>query len=213
MELLETGDGSHTYYIPELDETYHSRKGARTESEYVYLKQGLDVLSGDTIQVVEFGFGTGLNAWLTLAYARANQKSILYTSAERYPLSEEQWKALNHGASDDRPEWQRLMEADWESPQELDPSFVLEKRQCDFLELENRDADVIFYDAFAPKKQPEVWTPDYLEHAYAMLKSEGILVTYCASGQFKRDLKAIGFEVETLPGPPGKTEMTRAARR
>jgi len=214
IELLATGDGSHTLFLPEMDETYHSRKGAITESDYVYIQQGLATLQTSTPRILEFGFGTGLNAWLSYKYGVAHSLQIQFTTVELHPLPAEVWQQLNHfGDEDDRTIWYDLMQAPWDQETELN-QFCIYKQQQAFLELEENQCkfDLLYYDAFAPSKQPEVWDMAHLKKAYSCLKSGGVLVTYCAQGQFKRNLKSIGFSVEKLPGPPGKAEMTRAIK-
>ena len=212
-ELLPTSDGSHTIYLPELDETYHSRHGAITESDYVYIRNGLEAVStaGESLDVLEFGFGTGLNALLTLLWAKEHGKKIRYLSVEKYPLTEDTWTKLNYGEELKAPaDFEQLHKASWNQWQELHPSFALFKYDGDFLRFKSeRDVDVLFYDAFAPSRQADVWTKEYLEKAAESLKTGGVFITYCAQGEFRRNLKETGFEMQSLQGPPGKKEITR----
>lgn len=210
-EIIDTGDGSHSLFLPELNETYHSRKGALTESLYVYIEQGLALQSKTQISILEFGFGTGLNALLAWEFARKNDLNLHYYTAELYPLDLELALALNYGAAD-KARYESLHRANWGEWIPLDKQFSLYKHKGRFLDHSVSDVDLIFYDAFAPSKQPEVWSLEYLQKAWDALAPSGQLVTYCAQGQFKRDLKSIGFEIETLAGPPGKQEMVRATR-
>ncbi|MBI1221245.1 MAG: tRNA (5-methylaminomethyl-2-thiouridine)(34)-methyltransferase MnmD [Bacteroidetes bacterium] len=215
IESLTSADGSSTLYIPEMDETYHSRKGAVTESEYVYIKMGLANLHLKQVRLLEFGLGTGLNALLSLRYANQNRIQLDYTSVEKYPLEQGILQTINYAEHlSMKDEWQELHQIIWQESSEWDTFHRLLKWQGDFLEapLEEGAYDLIYYDAFAPSKQADVWGMEYLNKAYRALKTGGILATYCAQGQFKRNLKSLGFEVENLPGPPGKMEMVRARK-
>ncbi|MDX5319990.1 MAG: tRNA (5-methylaminomethyl-2-thiouridine)(34)-methyltransferase MnmD [Bacteroidota bacterium] len=215
LETLSCPDGSSTLYIPDMDETYHSRKGALTESEYVYLQQGLDFIQDDNIAILEFGLGTGLNALLSLQWARNHHKILHYTTVEKHPLSLNDLASINYAELLGMPnEWKNLHQSEWNQEIRWEDEHRLHKWQGDFVNLDypSNRAHIVFYDAFAPSKQAEVWGIDYLKKAFEALKPGGMLVTYCAQGQFKRNLKEIGFEVETLKGPPGKTEMVRARK-
>ena len=207
-ETLLSDDGSFTLYLPEMDETYHSRRGARTESQYVYLEKGLMEIPVGDIRILEFGFGTGLNAQLVRDHARENRRHIEYYSAEAFPLEEVTWKQIDPGQDG----WDELHRSEWGQMNKLDAYFSLYKFRGDFREtpIAPQSADLVFYDAFAPAKQAEVWDLSYLEKAADSLKSGGILVTYCAQGAFRRNLETLGFRTERLPGPPGKKEMIRA---
>lgn len=216
VEAILCADGSSTLFVPEMDETYHSRHGAITESQYVYVGAGLAVVQKPVVRILEFGFGTGLNALLSLRHSRKEGLKIEYTSFEMYPLSAEILAQLNYDETlGMKEEWNALHLAAWGKAVEIDPGFFLTKFEGDFRHAPCTpgSVDVVYYDAFAPSKQPEVWTEDYLQTAFRALCNGGILVSYCAQGQFKRNLKTIGFEVETLPGPPGKAEMVRAFKR
>lgn len=210
IETRECTDGSMTLYLPDMDETYHSIHGAITESQFVYIQAGLAQIDAHEISILEFGFGTGLNALLSLAYANKAAKRLRYYSVEKYPLAQETLESLNYGsllAMD--AEWKRMHAAEWNTWNEWETTHALYKMQGDFdeLDLPNNSIDLLYYDAFAPSKQEEVWTIGYLQKAANALKTGGVLVTYCAKGQFRRDLQALGFEVTRLPGPPGKHEM------
>ncbi len=210
-EIIDTGDGSHSLFLPELNETYNSKKGALTESLYVYIEQGLARQNKTDISILEFGFGTGLNALLTWQFAREKGLKIRYYTTELYPLNLELALALNYGKAD-KQRYESLHRAAWGEWVNLDEQFSLFKLKGLFLDHRVSAADLLYYDAFAPSKQPEVWSVAYLQKAWDALAPSGQLLTYCAQGQFKRDLKSIGFEVETLAGPPGKQEMVRATR-
>lgn len=219
VKIIVTGDGSHSLYLPHLNETYHSSHGALTESQHVFIKAGLDHFvneqAPDSLRILEVGFGTGLNALLAWQYARENDLKIQFTSLEPFPLSASLYKQLNYPELFEQgmqPQFLALHEAQWNIPVPLDEFFVLEKQQQ---KLEAYTAynsfDLVFYDAFAPSKQAELWEYAMMEKTVGYMASQAVLVTYCAKGQLKRDLKALGLQVETLPGPPGKKEMVRAA--
>lgn len=212
LKIITTEDGSQSLYDEELNETYHSTKGARGESEYVFLKQGLEQLSIDNEQLVvlEVGFGTGLNAWLTWDWSQRNAKSVSMVSLEPFPIAEEVRKQMQLSAD---IRFNLMHGSEWDKPVKFTDTFTLEKRLSGIESLMELDKyHVIFFDAFAPSKQPDIWSSDNLRICYASLKKGGILVTYCAQGQFKRNLVEVGFEVEVLPGAMGKKEMVRARK-
>lgn len=220
VRLIITGDGSHSLKNEALNETYHSFHGAVQESTHVFIKKGLDYwcrYRTGTPSVLEIGFGTGLNALLTYAYAADHKVNVYYETLETYPLPAAVYKELNFPAVMQRPELTlqqlALHDASWEKEEAIGPWFRLLKRQLSVdLYDPGQPFDIIYFDAFAPAKQPEMWTIEIIKKMFNSLQSGGILVTYCAQGQFKRNLKEAGFEVETLPGPPGKKEMVRATR-
>lgn len=218
IEIITTGDGSHSLLNTELNETYHSRHGAVQESLHVFIQEGLDrvLASGaTTVSVVEVGFGTGLNALLTAQRAEEKGVTIHYTSLETMPLPEDLWVQLNYTTA---PAAQTLFHAihlaPWNQSVGVRPAFQLQKLTVSLqdVNLPAAQTDVVYFDAFAPNKQPEMWTYDMLAKAVQTLRPGGLFVTYCAKGQLKRDLKALGLAVETLPGPPGKKEMVRGVR-
>ena len=222
VKIIETEDGSHSLFVPALNETYHSFHGAIRESKHVFIKEGLaywlSTHPGVQARILEVGFGTGLNALLTLDYARSHSVDVLYHTLEPYPLKEELVKLLNYAAllQSQAPEgdFEALHSAPWEAPVEIAPHFTIQKHKC---RLENFVAeaesfDIVYFDAFAPNKQAELWSIEVLKKIFEVLAPNGAMVTYCAKGQLKRDLKALGFAVETLPGPPGKKEMVRAVK-
>ncbi len=219
-ELVVTGDGSHTLRtsspaLPEARVTYHSRHGAVQESRHIFVNQGLHPLieaGYSTIQVLELGFGTGLNALLFHAEAqRFPQLSVHYTTFEPHPIDPSLAARLNFtdvlGA--DAGAMLNLHALPWATTHQLGANFTFTKYQRDF-RTAGGSADLLLYDAFAPEDQPELWTVDALRFAHERLSPGGRLLTYCAQGQFKRNLRSVGFRVEGLPGPPGKREITRA---
>jgi tRNA U34 5-methylaminomethyl-2-thiouridine-forming methyltransferase MnmC len=227
IEVRTTADGSATLYVPALDEHYHSQHGARQESEHVFIQHGLEPLlaTGGSMptqpwRVLEVGLGTGLNAMLTLqANQHAPTESFLeYDGLETYPLPPTVVAAL-------QPEWdqqgrpwdhhfQYLHAAPWNVPVEMTPWFTITKMQQSLQSVSLKPAHyhLIYFDAFAPEKQPELWTEDIFAKLYAAAAPGAVLVSYCAQGQFRRNLRAAGWLTEKLPGPPGKREMTRARK-
>ena len=223
LKIIITEDGSHSLYHEGLKESYHSFHGAFKESIHVFMLYGLDSWLMENpkkkpIRIFEVGFGTGLNAWLTLVWAEQNQVPVLYHTIEPFPIAEEIYSQLNYGDLDDgifhyKPYLQRLHKAPWNEGVILSDYFNMKKEQTTLADVRLYPSDVIFYDAFAPKKQPELWTKELLQKVTDELNPGGVLTTYCAQGELKRNLTEIGLEVETLPGPPGKKEMTRAWKR
>lgn len=217
LEVIDTGDGSHSILNTALQETYHSRHGAVRESTHVFIDHGLRVAElthPGPIRILEIGFGTGLNALLTLLEAGRGRLNITYESWEKFPLPAQVLDQLNFGEIvGDTAAFQALHQAPWNIAATIRPGFDLHKRTGDILtEPLEGSYDLIYYDAFAPSKQPEMWTQEILRKVTLTLAPGGLLVTYCAKGQVKRDLAVLGLTVETLPGPPGKKEMTRASR-
>lgn len=217
-----TGDGSATLFVPELDEHYHSVKGAHTESQHIFIDMGLKASAVAQPQVLEIGFGTGLNALLTLEAAEEMHKKVHYTGLELYPLS---WKMVNELGYSNNPLFEKLHTAPWEEDAIITPGFTLKKLQTDFTQListagkskacclEKQGYDLIYFDAFAPEKQPEMWSQELFNRLCVMTNSGGILTTYCAKGVVRRMLQSAGFTVERLSGPPGgKREILRGIK-
>ncbi len=215
-ELRLTADGSPTLYVPELDETYHSMHGSLQEANHVFIQNGLAFSSADSkkIRILEVGFGTGLNALLSAQFALENQINIEYVGLEAYPVEEEIWKEVNY--QDDaelKAFYTHMMALPFGETHAFDTHFTLSKASFHIQEWSSsKKFDLIYYDAFGPRVQAEMWHKSIFEKLYGVLNEGGVLVTYCAQGQFKRDLKALGFTVDALPGPPGKREMTRAIK-
>lgn len=204
IKVITTSDGSHSLLNTELDETYHSRHGALQESLYVFIKNGLDHFQRNEVNVFEVGFGTGLNALL----AAQSNKKVNYTTIEAYPLPEEVYTQLNYEPRD------LLFQLHANTELRIS-DFTFKKLHTTLqdIELKPGQFDVVFYDAFAPSKQPEMWELPMIKKVCDSLTPGGLFVTYCAKGQLKRDLKSLGMEVETLPGPPGKKEMVRGTKK
>lgn len=221
LQIINTGDGSHSIYHPALNETYHSHHGALQESQHVFIQEGIahwrNQYQLSHISVLEVGFGTGLNALLALIWSNLHQVTIDYVTLEPYPIPANFVDKLNY--------CQVLMEEKlmgtfkqmhhqpWQDTVKISTNFLLTKHRVRLEEFQpTRNPEVVFFDAFAPNKQAEIWSITNLEKLYHSLEFNGILVTYCAQGQFKRNLKQAGFEVNTLAGPPGKKEMVRAQK-
>lgn len=219
IEVRITADGSTTLYRKDIDETYHSTHGALQEARHVFIENGLAQFTNQTeLRILEIGFGTGLNALLTALFAMDNKISVEYHGLEAFPLSEDIWRAVNYSdlIADHRvPKlFEQMHRMNWDELQGLNEKFSLKKIH-DTLQLYDAPEqffDLIYFDAFGPRAQEEMWHRDLLEKLLFTLKSGGVISTYCAKGSFKRDLKSLGFEVEALPGPPGKREMTRARK-
>ena len=218
MEMEKTADGRYTLFVPELDEHYHSVKGALTESEHIFINMGLKHSSAPSPRILEIGFGTGLNAFLTSLEAEKDNRSIFYTTIEKYPLDMETIKLLDYPeliAPEESKLFYSIHNAGWNSPQTISGNFTIEKIEGDFTEYRFRNGyDIIYFDAFAPEKQPEMWSQTLFNNLYEILNDDGILTTYCAKGAVRRMLQEAGFIVERLPGPPGgKREILRGTKK
>lgn len=214
--IERTADGSATLFVPELDEHYHSVKGAQTESQHIFIGLGLNASAAACPRVLEIGFGTGLNALLTLEAAEENRRKVHYTGIELYPLSWEVVKQLGYSES---PFFETLHTVAWEEDNVITPYFTLRKLQADFTDTKETPPgfdppfDLVYFDAFAPEKQPEMWSQELFNQLYVSMNKGGILTTYCAKGIVRRMLQAAGFTVERLPGPPGgKREVLRGRK-
>lgn len=210
-----TEDGSHTLYVPSMDEHYHSVHGAIQESRHVYLGAGFDACTATAPAIFEVGFGTGLNALLTAVEARKTGRPVHYTSVELFPLSGEQVSLLNYGQQlDEEALFKKIHEVPWGEWCPVHDFFELKKVAADFLllPLPRNEYDVVYFDAFAPNKQADLWQPGVFAKLFHSMKDGGVLVTYCAKGMVRRMLQEVGFAVERLPGPPGKHEILRAGK-
>lgn len=215
-EIALTNDGSSSIFIPEMNEHYHSHNGAIQEAKHVFFKNGLDKFQQDNIKVFEVGFGTGLNALLAAGWSQRNNINLDYDSIEAFPVDADMLDKLNYTEliDDSVLNWKKIHEANWDKKIEINSCFKLKKihSKIQNYNLEQENYDVVFFDAFGPRAQSEMWGGDILNKMYDTIKYNGKLVTYCAQGQFKRDLKSLGFTVTSFPGPPGKREMTVAIK-
>jgi tRNA U34 5-methylaminomethyl-2-thiouridine-forming methyltransferase MnmC len=210
--LIKTADGSYTLYVPELDEHYHSIHGALQEANHVFIQHGLEPIKDrSSIRVLEMGLGTALNAYLSYQWARKNNITLWYSGVEAYPVEGEIiTTCLKEIGVNQVQDLRFFSEFIYGSTQVLD-NFTLDPIHAFWADINFKEAyDVVFYDAFGPRAQSELWTLANFQIAFDALKPGGTLVTYCAKGQVKRDLKSVGFTVESRPGPPGKREMTVA---
>ncbi|WP_396600419.1 tRNA (5-methylaminomethyl-2-thiouridine)(34)-methyltransferase MnmD [Algibacter sp. R77976] len=225
-EIIITGDGSTTIQIPEWNEQYHSKHGAIQEAYHVFIKHGLQHFcqseqseeSQTPISILEIGFGTGLNTFITLIEAQKLKLNINYNGVEAYPISKDELKALNYTetlkAENSESSFQKLHDTPWEEKHQISVGFTLVKQQQLFSEIKDIEAhNIIYFDAFGARVQPELWTEAIFEIMYKALKPQGVLVTYSAKGSVRRAMQAVGFIVERLPGPPGKREMLRGTKK
>ena len=215
-ELTLTSDGSHTIYVSELDEHYHSVHGAVQESSHIFIRNGFEVSKADPLSIFEVGFGTGLNALLTAAISSSGNREVNYTAIEKYPVDNSIISSLNHYkyAGDKGKEiFNMIHSSPWNININICKNFNLKKIESDLTteRLQGR-YDLIYFDAFGPEKQPDMWTREIFEEISSVTNKNGIFVTYSAKGDVKRNLKVCGFEVILLPGPPGKRQMIRAVK-
>ena len=217
-EIIITKDGSTSIYIPEWDETYHSKFGAIQEAKHVFIKNGLALFEAVLeISILEIGFGTGLNAFITMLEAEHRQIKVNYVAVEAYPVAFEDIVQLNYATQLEVPnrqaDFEQLHTLSWEETIEVTPYFTLTKRKQFFNDITDENAyDLIYFDAFGYNVQPELWNEAIFEIMYRALKSKGILTTYACRTTIKNAMQAVGFETKKLPGAPGKREMLRALK-
>ena len=218
-EFLTTGDGSVTIHLPDWDEQYHSKHGAIAEARHVFIKTGLHHFLAENplneISIMEIGFGTALNALLTVSEIEKLGISCTYLGVEAYPVSDQEVAKLNYPEKTEISAslFQQLHDVPWEENVQISPFFSLTKRKQFFADIsEENTSNLIYFDAFGARVQPELWTEEIFSKMYTALKTNGVLVTYAAKGSVRRAMQAVGFTVERLPGPPGKREMLRATK-
>jgi tRNA U34 5-methylaminomethyl-2-thiouridine-forming methyltransferase MnmC len=218
MELIKTSDGSSTLYLPEMDEQYHSVHGAVTESGHVFIQNGLSFYPKPGPVVFEVGFGTGLNSLLAAHWAEKEGKPVFYMAVEKYPLSAGVTDKLNYGRfvpGNGKELFSAIHACEWGRPVSVTSHFRLLKIRADFTQKNGEPPQpyhVVFYDAFGPDKQPEMWTGELFSRIYNGMEPGGVFVTYSAKGEVRRRLAAAGFSMERIPGPPGKKEMLRGRK-
>lgn len=217
-KVIETADGSKTLFVPAMNEQYHSLNGALTESDYVFLEKGFRHHPSQTPKVFEVGFGTGLNAMLTAQEAEKSKRPTYYTTIEKYPIKTEEIQCLNYGnllSPRANEIFHTIHKADWETDVQISEFFILHKiksdlKTCSF--SNNNFYDLVFFDAFGPDKQPEMWQDKVINKIFQLCSNGAIFVTYSAKGEIRRRLEASGFRMERLPGPPGKRQMLRGLK-
>jgi tRNA U34 5-methylaminomethyl-2-thiouridine-forming methyltransferase MnmC len=211
-----TADGSSTLCSARFGAHYHSLHGAITESEHVFINAGLKTINTNQIDILEVGFGTGLNAALTASYAMDNGLKISYTSLELFPLSSAEYNLLNFPTvlpSQAADLWRTICSAPWDQENRINDGFLVEKLKVDFTKwIPNKKFNLVYFDAFAPNDQPEMWEEMQFIKIYDSMHPNAILVTYCVKGIVKNALTSAGFSLERLPGPPGKRHMLRARK-
>ena len=216
-EIQITADGSSTIHLPDWNENYHSTHGAIQEAKHVFLKHGLAVVSKSEIAILEIGFGTGLNCFLTVLATEQQNISVNYVGVEAFPVTQEEVKQLNYVSKLNAKQYQtafdQLHAVSWEEKHQITNAFILEKRQQFFKDITDIDVfDLVYFDAFGAEHQPELWTVAIFSNMFAAMKEKAVLVTYCAKGSVRRAMQEVGFTVERLQGPPGKREMLRATK-
>jgi tRNA U34 5-methylaminomethyl-2-thiouridine-forming methyltransferase MnmC len=216
-QIIKTSDGSDTIYVPELNEHYHSIHGAAQESMYIFIKNGFEFCEADPVNIFEVGFGTGLNALLTAISCFKGKREVNYTSIEKYPLDDSIINSLNHqnfAGEMGKEIFRSIHSAAWNSKVNICRNFNLTKIIGDFtIEPLNGSYNLIYFDAFGPDKQPEMWTKKIFAGIATITDKNGLFVTYSAKGDVKRNLKSCGFDVTLLPGPPGKRQIIRAIKK
>jgi tRNA U34 5-methylaminomethyl-2-thiouridine-forming methyltransferase MnmC len=219
MQIINTSDGSHTIYLPGMNEQYHSLNGAITESKHVYIDKGFNYLADKNPTVFEVGLGTGLNCLLTALQAEKDKRTTFYFAIEKYPLEKNITDQLNFGRLISHEAlilFEKIHECRWDEDVNISEYFNLKKINADLTtcNFDNiKKIDLIYFDAFGPDKQPEMWTPLIFNKISSATASGGVLVTYSAKGEVRRQLAASGFEMERLPGPPGKKQMLRGIKK
>lgn len=215
-EIKLTEDGSHTLFVPELNEHYHSTHGAIQEAIHVYIEAGLRFSGNNPIHILEIGFGTGLNAYLSLVEAEQEHRQVVYHTLERFPVEEEQIKVLNYPEQIDFNQknlFYKLHQIEWDKLCKITNHFSIQKIRGDLRNYNfNEKYNLIYFDAFAPDIQPDLWEQDIFKKLYHCTSPDAILVTYCSKGIVKRALRSAGFQVKRLPGPPGKHHILRATK-
>jgi len=216
-EIIITSDGSTTLHLPDWGEQYHSKHGAIQEAYHVFIKNGLDLFTNE-VAILEIGFGTGLNAFITFLEAEKRNLTVNYVGVEAYPVKPEEVACLNYvselKAEDSSVIFKQMHQQSWEDQHVISSNFKLTKQQKLFKDIADvNQYNLIYFDAFGANHQPELWTETVFETMYNTLQKNGVLVTYAAKGSVRRAMQAVGFTVERLQGPPGKREMLRAIKK
>ena len=217
-EIITTSDGSTTIHLPDWDENYHSKHGAIQEAKHVFIENGLSLFKDKSIAILEIGFGTGLNAFITFLESKKLNIAADYVGVEAYPVSATEILSMNYvnelDAKAENQIFEQMHTSNWEEKTAISNTFSLTKRKQFFAEIDDVEQfDLIYFDAFGYRVQPELWSTEIFQKMYNALKPDGVLVTYAARGVVKRSMMEVGFTVEKLPGPPGKREMFRATKK
>lgn len=217
-EIIKTLDGSTTIHLKEWDECYHSKHGAIQEAKHVFIKNGLSLFESNPVSILEIGFGTGLNAFITFLESVQKQQKINYVGVEAYPVEAKEVLEMNYVSELEADAFKdifaKMHECEWNEKIDISTDFSLTKRKQFFDEIDDLEIfDLIYFDAFGYRVQPELWSTEIFQKMYNSLKPNGVLVTYAARGVVKRSMIAVGFTVEKLAGPPGKREMFRAFKK
>ena len=215
--IIQTRDGSTTIHIEGWDECYHSRFGAIQEAQHVFIKNGLSLFENKSISILEIGFGTGLNAFISFLESQKLNQTIDYVGVEAYPVSADEVVSMNYisklNAENESEIFKKMHQCNWNEQIILRADFLFTKRQQFFADINDVEMfDLIYFDAFGYDVQPELWSTEIFQKMYDALKSKSVLVTYAARGVVKRSMIEVGFTVEKLEGPPGKREMFRAKK-
>lgn len=209
-ELVQTEDGSFTFFIPEANETYHSIHGADQEASHVFIQYGLKASPNANVKILEVGMGTGLNVLLTFLQ---KDQPVHYVSLEPFPIERDKLDTWIASRVADVDLIRQIHDSPWGLDTELSKAFLFRKEQLGIMDFHSEEKfNVIYFDAFGPQVEPELWTLEVMQRCYELLEPGGIWVSYCAKGQVRRNLQEVGFNVERLTGPPGKREMLRAIK-
>jgi tRNA U34 5-methylaminomethyl-2-thiouridine-forming methyltransferase MnmC len=215
LEVITTKDGSSTIENKDLDESYHSKNGAINESKHIFIKNGLLSCNKNPINTLEIGFGTGLNALLTQINCDKRKIKNTYHTIDNNPIQSDKYNALNFckELKIDNTNFLKMHNGAWDKELTISDNFTLLKIHNDLQSFNNKiNYDIIYFDAFSPEKQPELWEENIFKNLFNSLNTQGILITYCAKGEIKRRLKKVGFKINSLPGPIGKREITQAKK-
>ncbi len=217
-EIIQTQDGSTTIYLPEWKESYHSKNGAIQEAYHVFIKHGLSLFQGKSVSILEIGFGTGLNTFITYLEAKKVLQIIDYVGVEAYPVDLEEALQMNYveelNAQSESSVFEMMHKVSWDNTHAIDANFSLLKRKMFFQDIEDENRyNLIYFDAFGYRVQPELWSLELFKKMYQSMKPNGVLVTYACRTSIKKAMIESGFTVEKLPGAPGKREMLRAIKK
>ena len=215
LKLVKTNDGSNTIINTSLNESYHSINGAINESEHIFINNGLKRINKKAFKILEIGFGTGLNALLTKIYCEKNNVEIIYHTIDNLPMPNKVYSLLNysHQLKIDNNQFLKIHDSSWEEEIKLSEFFTIKKINFDFNKICFKEKyDLVYFDAFSPSKQAEMWNEANFQKLFNCINNKGILITYCAKGIVKRTLKKVGFDTTPLPGPEGKREITLASK-